>query len=92
MTSRTRFCAPKPTARPTTPAAASMGPTARPTCSKATTTTTEATEADQPPPVTTPPEPVLVEDEGFPWWLAVLGGLGAVIVSYWLFVTKGDSS
>jgi len=61
------------------------------TMATTTTTTTEVTGAE-PPPVTTTPEPVLVDDGGFPWWLAMLGGMGAVILSYWLFVTKGDSN
>ncbi|MEE8406670.1 MAG: hypothetical protein V3S32_05930 [Acidimicrobiia bacterium] len=54
----------------------------------ATTTTTETTGTDEPPPVTTTPEPVLVDDEGFPWWLVMFGGLGAAFVGYWLFVAK----
>ncbi len=62
------------------------------TMATTTTTTTEVTGADEPPPVTTTPEPVLVDDGGFPWWIVMLGGLGAVFVGYRMFVTKADSN
>ncbi len=62
------------------------------TMATTTTTTTEVTGADEPPPVATTPEPVLVDDGGFPWWIVMLGGLGAVFVGYRVFVTKGDSN
>ena len=54
-----------------------------------TTTTTELAVADEPEAATTQ-DPGLAEDGDFPWWLVLVGGLGLAILSYWLFVVRGD--
>ena len=65
-------------------------PAATTTTTMATTTTTEVAVAEEPGPVATTPEPVLVEEVDFPWWLVLLGGLGLAMVGYWLFAMRGD--